>query len=90
MGSHSEEQLAAATSMFAKPPAETPLFLPAPGGSPDDAALVNGMTALVLSNEGTFDPQRLFVGSGILELSDPTQPPLIRDTFCGKGALLST
>jgi len=73
VGSPSEEQ-SVATSTFAKPPSEMPLFLPAPGGSPDDTALVNGMTAMVLSNEGSFDPQRLFVGNGILELSDPTQP----------------
>mmetsp|Transcript_98373 Transcript_98373/g.195027 ORF Transcript_98373/g.195027 Transcript_98373/m.195027 type:complete len:368 (+) Transcript_98373:141-1244(+) len=74
VGSPGEEQSAAATSTFAQPPPETPLFLPAPGGSSDDAALINGMTAMVLSNEGTFDPQSLFIGSGILELSDVTQP----------------
>lgn len=55
-------------------PVTTPLFLPAPGGSQHEVAPVNGMTAMVLSNEGTFDPQRLFVGGGMMELNDPAQP----------------
>eukprot|EP00418_Pyrodinium_bahamense_P062694 CAMPEP_0179091100 /NCGR_PEP_ID=MMETSP0796-20121207/41598_1 /TAXON_ID=73915 /ORGANISM="Pyrodinium bahamense, Strain pbaha01" /LENGTH=383 /DNA_ID=CAMNT_0020788685 /DNA_START=54 /DNA_END=1205 /DNA_ORIENTATION=+ len=48
-------------------------FQPAPGGSIDEVAPVNGMMVLVLSNEGTFDPQRLFVGHGMLMLSDPSE-----------------
>jgi len=55
---------------LAEEPFTLPLFLPAPGGSPDEAATINGMTAKILSNEGTLDPQRLFVGRGMLELSD--------------------
>mmetsp|Transcript_18906 Transcript_18906/g.59432 ORF Transcript_18906/g.59432 Transcript_18906/m.59432 type:complete len:360 (-) Transcript_18906:15-1094(-) len=55
-------------------PLALPLFRPAPGGSEEEAAPVNGMTAMVLSNEGTFDAQRLFVGRGTLVLSDPERP----------------
>lgn len=47
------------------------LFAPAPGGMPEETATVNGMMAMVLSTEETFDAQRLFVGQGLLALSDP-------------------
>jgi len=50
-----------------------PFFRPAPGGSPDEEAPVNGMTAMVLSNEGTFDKRRLFVGHGVLVLNEPSE-----------------
>ena len=33
-------------------------------------AAIEGMLAMVLSNEGGFDPQRLYVGQGMLVLSD--------------------
>lgn len=51
------------------------LFAPADGGAPEEVApCINGMMALVLSNEGSFDPHRLFVGSGVLVLGDPEYP----------------
>ncbi|CAE8704662.1 unnamed protein product, partial [Polarella glacialis] len=50
------------------------IFSPAPGGLPEDAAAdVNSMVAFVLNKDGAFDPQRLFVGNGLLVLSDPHQ-----------------
>jgi len=65
-------------------PARKALFSPAPGVSGDELAPINGMIAMVLNNDGSFDPQRLFVGSGVLSLSDPRDAaPSIRERFFG-------
>jgi len=62
---------ASAAMLLPQAPQEQLLFAPAPGGIPEDTATVNGMMAMVLSTEETFDAQRLFVGRGLLALSDP-------------------
>lgn len=48
-------------------------FDPAPGGIGDDTLRVNGMMAMTLSVEGTFEPQRLFIRNGQLVLRDPDE-----------------
>eukprot|EP00929_Paragymnodinium_shiwhaense_P049338 TRINITY_DN24894_c0_g1_i2.p1 TRINITY_DN24894_c0_g1~~TRINITY_DN24894_c0_g1_i2.p1 ORF type:complete len:680 (+),score=184.00 TRINITY_DN24894_c0_g1_i2:161-2200(+) len=48
------------------------LFAPA-GGVAESVAGVDGMMAMVLSNEGSFDAQRLYVGRGLLVLTSPEQ-----------------
>jgi hypothetical protein len=48
-------------------------FDPAPGGTGDDMLLVNGMMAMTLSVEGSFDPQRLFITRGQLILREPEE-----------------
>jgi len=68
----------AAAVSRAVPAAPQPVaFTPAPNSTPDDIAAmapVNGMMAMVLNNEGAFDPQRIFVTGGSLMLSDPSEP----------------
>eukprot|EP00931_Biecheleriopsis_adriatica_P101207 TRINITY_DN76398_c0_g1_i1.p1 TRINITY_DN76398_c0_g1~~TRINITY_DN76398_c0_g1_i1.p1 ORF type:complete len:411 (+),score=82.71 TRINITY_DN76398_c0_g1_i1:60-1235(+) len=57
-------------------------FTPAPDGAdPEEVvaatASINGILVLVLSNEGTFDPHRLYVSHGIMVLCPPDEqsPP---------------
>lgn len=54
------------------PPQEAPIaheaLLPL-----DDVAVVHGMTALLLSNDGNFEPQHLSVAQGSLMLCDPDE-----------------
>lgn len=69
------------------PPVSCHGFSPAPGGFAGDSALVNGMTAMLLSCEGAFEPQRLFVDRGIVVLSDPdkAEPSLAQSLMCADG-----
>merc|ERR1712217_1007483 len=77
---------------MAQAPPEQPLvscemFAPAPGGTVGDCALVNGMTAMLLNCEGSFEPMRLFVDRGILVLSDPdkVEPSITQSLMCADG-----
>lgn len=56
-------------------------FDPAPGGIGDDMLLVNGMMAMTLSVEGSFDPQRLFINRGHLVIRDPDENSRGRQTL---------
>jgi len=63
------------------------LFEPA-GGVAESVALVDGMTAMALNVEGSFDAQRLYVGHGTLVLSNPDEaaaPSWRKRFFCGDG-----
>eukprot|EP00747_Dinoflagellata_sp_TGD_P171126 gnl/TRDRNA2_/TRDRNA2_204420_c0_seq1.p1 gnl/TRDRNA2_/TRDRNA2_204420_c0~~gnl/TRDRNA2_/TRDRNA2_204420_c0_seq1.p1 ORF type:complete len:452 (+),score=89.46 gnl/TRDRNA2_/TRDRNA2_204420_c0_seq1:27-1358(+) len=66
---------------------ETAVFTPAGGGGPDDTALVNGMMAMLLSHDGNFEPQRLFVGEGSIVLTDPCAAGTesVNNFFCSSG-----
>jgi len=66
-------------------PQKEPLFTPAPGGSPDELAPVNGMLALLLTHDGAFEPQRICINDSQLVLTEPEGPGFMDRLFGNSG-----
>lgn len=59
------------------------LFTPA-GGTTDEGRPVDGMVVYVLSNEGSFDPRRLSVGGGLLDIEEEQDEEGALSSFAGR------